>query len=124
MASNNAYGPIFRELESLENACRAAQEFLPDIESVLAPLAAMIADLKALKSRQETLEGERQQTTQMIRQRLDEAKEQARRVRGFVKSRLGTKNERLNQFGAAPIRKRGSRKPTPEVEPPAKPPAE
>src|SRR5829696_5088033 len=121
MSSINAYGPIFRELESLESACRAAQEFLPDIESVLAPLAAMIADLKALKSRQETLEGERQQTTQRIRQRLDEAKEQARRVRGFVKARIGTKNERLNQFGAAPIRKRGSRKPQPESETPATP---
>jgi DNA repair exonuclease SbcCD ATPase subunit len=124
MAGTNAYGPIFRELESLENACRAAQEFLPDVQSVLAPLAALIAELKALKSRQENLEGERQQTTQMIRQRLDEAKEQARRVRGFVKARLGTKNERLNQFGAAPIRKRGSRKPQPEVEPPTEPQTE
>ena len=123
MATINAYGLIFRELESLLEACQANQDVLPDIESVRAPLAALLAELKALKALQENLEGERQQTTQRIGELLEQAREQARRVRGFVKSRLGTKNERLNQFGAAPIRKRGSRKPKPAVEVPAEPKA-
>ena len=122
MATINAYGTIFRELESLLEACLANQDVLPDIESVRAPLAALLAE-KALKALQENLAGERQQTTQRIGELLEQAREQARRVRGFVKARLGTKNERLNQFGSAPIRKRGSRKPKPAVEVPAEPKA-
>jgi chromosome segregation ATPase len=123
MATINAYGDIFRILESLDNACVANQDVLPDIESVRAPLAATLTEIKALKSRQENLEGERQQTTQRIQLLLEQAKEQARRVRSFVKARLGTKNERLNQFGAAPIRKRGSRKTKPVEETPTEPKA-
>jgi hypothetical protein len=109
MASKNAYGPVFREFESLDSACLANQDVLPDIESVRAPLAGILTELKALKSLQENLEGERQQTTQRIRVLLDEGKEAVRRVRGFVKARLGTKSERLPQFGIAPIRKRARR---------------
>jgi hypothetical protein len=109
MASNNAHGMLFREWESLDNACGENTDVLSDVESLRAPLVASIARVKELKDRQENLTGERKQVTQELRQAVEEGKEAARRLRVFVKARLGTKSERLTQFGTAPIRKRGSR---------------
>jgi hypothetical protein len=110
MATINAYGVLFREWESLVNAYQENAPTLGDIESLRAPLVSILARLKELKSRQENLEGARQQTTQEIRDLVEEGREVVRRLRVYAKARLGTRNERLTQFGVAPLRKRGSRK--------------
>jgi signal transduction histidine kinase len=110
MATINAYGVLFREWESLVNACQENATALGDVESLRTPLVSILARLKELKSRQENLEGARQQTTQEIRELVEEGREVVRRLRVYAKARLGTRSERLTQFGVAPLRKRGSRK--------------
>lgn len=45
----------------------------------------------------------RQGQTQELADLIKRGDEAARRLRGFAKSQLGTKNELLVQFGAAPI---------------------
>jgi hypothetical protein len=127
MATNTAYAKLIREGESLQGSCAENKPTLEGIDPVLAQLSASLDNLKALKTRQEQMEGSRQETTQFLQQAAEQVREAIRRVRGFVKSQVGTKSERLPQFGVAPIRSRSARRPTlkqPVQEPPAAKPAE
>jgi len=115
MATINGYGGLFRELESLVNACQENAAALGDVDTLRTLLESLLVRLKELKSRQENLEGARQQTTQEIRILVEEAREVARGLRVHAKARLGTRNERLTQFGVTPLRKRAGRGKAPVI---------
>jgi hypothetical protein len=61
-------------------------------------------------SRKESAIGLKQQLTQELNVVLNEGREVARRLRVAAKAQLGTKNERLVQFKAAPLRNRKGRR--------------
>jgi len=127
MSIHTAYADLIRDLEKLKTACEENLPLLPGIEPSLGQLNDVLSEFKTLKIVQEQMEGSRQGATQHLIQLAEDSKETARRVRGFVKSRLGTKSERLPQFGIAPIRRRSTRRPTPnppELEIPENPPVE
>lgn len=113
MPTNTGYAELVAQMESLEAACLENEPLLPGIAPSLEQLTSALQDLKALKALQEQMEGARQEATQQLQQLAENGREAVRRVRGFVKSRLGTKSERLPQFGIAPIRKRRARVPLP-----------
>lgn len=114
MPTNTGYPDLIAEMESLVSACTENQPLLPGIGPSLDQLIMALDELKALKALQEQMEGARQEATQQLKQLAENGREVVRRVRGFVKSRLGTKSERLPQFGIAPIRQRRARVPAPK----------
>ncbi len=114
MPTNTGYADLIAEMESLMAACNENEPLLPGIGPSLAQLSTALEDLKAIKALQEQMEGARQEATQQLTQLAENAREVVRRVRGFVKSRVGTKSERLPQFGIAPIRQRRARVPVPK----------
>lgn len=111
MPTNTAYAKLIREGESLQGSCAENKPALEGIDPLLGGLDTSLVNLKVLKTRQEQMEGSRQETTQLLKQAAEEVREAIRRVRGFVKSKVGTKSERLPQFGIAPIRSRSTRRP-------------
>lgn len=106
--------------EGLVAAGRKNVAQMPDIETVLAPLQGVIDEIKVLKVHQKDLEGNRQATTQKLKELRLRGVEEARRLRDYVRSRLGSKNEHLVQFGVVPIRRRSRSKPS-ELPPPEEP---
>lgn len=102
--------------EGLVAAGRKNAGQLPDIETVLAPLQGVIEEVKTLKVQQKDLEGNRQAATQRLKELRLRGVEEARRLRDYIRSRLGSKNEQLVQFGVMPIRRR-SRKTKIELPP-------
>jgi hypothetical protein len=102
----NSYADVIRDWESLLSSCRKNAELLSGMDSVVGPLDQILLRMKDLKSQQEQLEGTRRMTTQQLQQLRYEGYEAARRVRSFVRSQLGTKNEHLGQFKVAPIRRK------------------
>lgn len=106
--------------EGLVAAGRKNEAQLPNIETVVAPLQGVIDEVKTLKVQQKDLEGNRQAATQRLKELRLRGVEEARRLRDYIRSRLGSKNEQLVQFGVAPIRRR-SRKSKIELPPPEEP---
>jgi hypothetical protein len=106
--------------EGLVAAGRKNGAQLPEIETVLAPLQGVIEEVKTLKVQQKDLEGNRQAATQRLKELRLRGVEEARRLRDYIRSRLGSKNEQLVQFGVMPIRRR-SRKAKTELPPPEEP---
>ena len=113
MPTNTGYADLIADMESLVAACDENEPLLPGIGPSLAQLNTALQELKTLKALQEQMEGARQEATQNLAQLAENGREVMRRVRGFIKSRLGTKSERLPQFGIAPIRRRRARVPAP-----------
>jgi transposase len=115
MPITKSYGGFIAECESLLAAGEAIGD--PSLAAHLAALAEILVEIKALKARQETLTGERQQTTQQLHGLLEKGRVIIIHLRGAARVALGYKNERLTQFGVAPRRKR-SGKPAPAEGPP------
>jgi hypothetical protein len=124
----NAQGKIFRTWEGQLTACTAQAASLPNVEPLKNDLQDILNQARLMKSQQETTSTQRQGQTQELKALIKRGQEAARRLRGYAKSQLGTSNEMLVQFGAAPIRHhaRSAKKtetPTPPVVPtPATPP--
>jgi hypothetical protein len=103
-SKKTAYADLLRDWEELLDACGANGDLLPGMDPVLVPLAAAIQEMKELRNIQAGLVGARRRMTERLREKRETALESARRLRGFVKSHLGTKSERLEEFGIVPIR--------------------
>lgn len=101
-----SYDSLLRDWESLLEACNANAGKLPDVVAILVPLEAMLQEVKELRQMRMGLEGSRRRLTRNLRDACEAGRESARRVRGLVKSRLGTRAEALEEFGIAPIRPR------------------
>ena len=112
MATKTAYAKLIREGESLQGSCVENKLALEGVDPLLQNLSTSLDTFKTLKTRQEQMEGSRQETTQLLQQAGEQVREAIRRLRGFVKAQIGTKSERLPQFGVAPIRSRSARRPT------------
>lgn len=125
MATKTAYAKLIREGESLQGSYAENKTLLEGGDSLAQSLSTSLDTLKTLKTRQEQMEGSRQETTQLLQQAAEQVREAIRRLRGFVKAQIGTKSERLPQFGVAPIRSRGARRSAlKKPEKPAEKPAE
>jgi len=106
MPEINAYADVFRDWDGLLGACERNVDLLPGVDPFKLELESFHDQLKGLKLDQEHLAGHRQATTQRVLQTLDGGREAARKLRFFVISQLGSRNELLNQFGISPNRSR------------------
>lgn len=119
-----SYADVIKDWEALELAMQDNAANLPaDMESRRAVFVAHVAKVKELKARQDSLTAARQETTQQLNKLIAEGVEMARGLRTQVRASLGAKNERLVQFGVAPLRKRAPRKPKAKTPEPQAPPS-
>ncbi len=102
----SSYANLFRDWEGLMEACMANQANLPGVDEAVAQIAEALIQVKTLKLIRQTFATMAQETTVGIQEARDNGRESARRLRYFVKSRLGTRSEQLPQFGIAPARVR------------------
>ncbi len=100
----NAQGKLFRIWDALLSACRSQAARLPNIEPLQTTMQEILDRARIVKGLQETNTAQRQALTQELSKLIESGHETARRLRSYAKSQLGTKNEALVQFGAAPIR--------------------
>jgi hypothetical protein len=119
MPKITAYAAIFRDWDGLIGACSKNAEQLPAVEALRKDLEARLAELKALKVEQENLVGARKAMTQRLGVLVDEGRETARKIRGFVVGQLGSRNKQLSQFGIPTI---GNRVRKASIKAPATPP--
>jgi len=121
MGKITAKAKVFRDWESLVASCINNGELLPGMDPLKADLEALLAQAKAMKADQENLKGNRQERTQRLKEIILNGEEAARKLRAFVRIRLGSRSEHLVQFGVPPIRKRPGRVRTAKVRTPASP---
>jgi len=124
MPQISSYADTIRDWDSLLTAVRTNSESLPDIERHRSAMELHMEVTREIKARQDSFLAGRQGATQDLKAALTNGRELAIRLRGAVKANIGPRNERLVQFGIAPLRPR-RRTPTekPETPPPAPPPA-
>lgn len=96
--------------ERLLAAVDQYREMFPAAESCRAALEWHLQEAKAAKARQTLYSTERQRATLDLRLEMTAGLEAASRLRSLAISVLGTRDERLAQFGVAPRRNRVSRK--------------
>jgi hypothetical protein len=115
-------GKLFRDWEALLGACDKNASQLAGMETMRTELENLLAMGREVKVEQENLRGSKLATTQRFQQIKADGEEAARKLRGFVLSRIGTKTELGKQFGLVPTgRKPRKAKTTVVVKPPAPP---
>jgi len=122
MPEINAYADVFRDWDGLLGACERNAVLLPGADPFKLELESFRDQLREEKLDQEHLAGHRKAATQRVLQTLDGGREAARKLRFFVVSLLGSRNELLTQFGVPPNRSRKvarnqPQKPAPEPTP-------
>ena len=117
----SSYADYIRDWESLETAVADHADLLAGIEAHVVELQGARDEVKSVKAQQDLYAGARQKATQDLGVALERGKEAAVKLRGFVKAKLGPKNELLNRFGVAPVRRRVRTVEKPPPSPPEKP---
>lgn len=101
------------EIEEIEKVLAAVDRnasMLPDLTRYRQPIEQTIQTIQTLTALQQSLEIRRQNTTRELKAALYELQEHTRRLRSAIRGDLGARNEKLTEFGIAPLRKRRSRK--------------
>jgi hypothetical protein len=111
MAAKN-FPELLSDWESLLVACDKSTSLWGDLDLARNGLAQILEEVKKLHAMQQSLETSRRVTTRQLRDACEAGREAARRVRGFIKFRLGTKSKDLAQFGI-PVRAGKSKAPFP-----------
>lgn len=117
MPKINSYANVFRDWEALLAAVRESLELTPDVERHRLALDQHLTDMKKVRDQQNLHTANKQAASQQLAAMLIAGRELATRLRRVAGANLGPKNEKLVQFGIAPIRKR-SRKAAQPVAPP------
>ncbi|HEV8581118.1 MAG TPA: hypothetical protein VGX68_18800 [Thermoanaerobaculia bacterium] len=115
-----SFGDFYRSCDGLIRACELNSVLLPGVELLKEELRTLLNQAQELKDTQEHLTGLRKGVTQRLDWTLDDAKEAARKLRSFIKTRMHSRSEQLTQFGILPNRSRPrKRRPAKETGNPA-----
>ncbi len=98
MPQLNSYADVFADLERLLAAANGNAELLPGLEGAKAPLEQSIATLRSLMARRENLNAEKLALTADLQLEMQRGREVASEFRGFARSHLGMRNEKLAEF--------------------------
>lgn len=104
MSTITSHARVIREWEAL---LAALEENLPDLPNVgeqVTTLRQKLETVKDLKGRQKSLTANRQKVTQDLNAELASGRELVIQLRILAKGQLGPRNEKLVQFGVAPLR--------------------
>ncbi|HSK81222.1 MAG TPA: hypothetical protein VLQ45_32510 [Thermoanaerobaculia bacterium] len=96
--------------EKAVDRVRESLELTPDVERHRTALDQHLTEMKKVRDQQNLHIANKQAASQQLARMLTDGRELATRLRRVAGANLGLKNEKLVQFGIAPIRKR-SRKP-------------
>ena len=122
--SKTTYTKTLLDWEELLAAAAENAQIMPEVEDLRAALEQHASRARALKVLRDSARANRQGLTQQLSEELVKGRDVAMRIRGIAKARVGPKNEKIVQFGMAPLRKRNRRKKTTgPVTPPTQPPA-
>jgi len=113
---NSSLADILLDGENLLGALQINPELLSNTADERAPLELSLAEIKSLTVRAQILKGDRQKTIQDRRAAILRVADQTRAVRDVIRAKVGSRSEKLVEFGVLPLRKRKSRK-TPEETP-------
>jgi hypothetical protein len=116
MKQIRSFSDFMLSCDSLIGACEKNPELLPGVEPLKEELKALLTEARKLKELQEHLNGLRKAATQQLDGTMDDAKEAARKLRSFVKTRMHSRNEQLTQFGILPNRPRPTKRRRPAEE--------
>ena len=116
-----ALADILRDWESLLAAVADHEGALAVVEPHRAALAESLERARQAKALQESHRASRQRATQALKELRAEGRDRAIRLRGAVRAELGTRTERLVQFGIhplgrRPLRRKPSETPAPQPE--------
>lgn len=121
MPDTGNYAKVVQDWKQLLAATEEHAEKLPDVEEERLQLLATLQKAEEAKARQQSHKASGQAATQELEEILIRGRDVAMSLRFAAKLGLGARNEQLVQFGAAPLRRRITRKP--EVNPPPPPEA-
>ena len=121
MPNINSFADLVQDQEKLLRAFQDNAEILAPAEPQRDAVASNVALLQEIKARQDSFAAQRQKATQELVALMQQAREDARRLRALVKGLLGTTNERLVQFQVAPLRSRPRTAVVVKTAPPAEP---
>lgn len=99
------------ELEQLNTAITKNAALVPATGRLQASFEAALQEIRLLLGTQKTLIADKQKVTQDLKRALGEARTLAMNVRAIAKGEVGARNEKLVEFGVAPLRPRRKRKP-------------
>ncbi|HEY4596438.1 MAG TPA: hypothetical protein VIJ02_08570, partial [Thermoanaerobaculia bacterium] len=103
MGRLNSLADVLTDWEELLEAMRRSPDLLPHVEEDIALLARLLTEARELKGRQNELAGLRQEVTQRLNEEMGRGKETAIGMRSTIRGKVGPRNERLVQFGIAPL---------------------
>lgn len=102
------------DIEQLVTAIAKNPELVPSTERFRASLEAALANIRTLIGTQKTLIADKQKVTQDLRVALQEGRNLAMNVRAIAKGEVGTRSEKLVEFGIAPLRPRTRKRKPPQ----------
>jgi hypothetical protein len=103
------------DLEQLRESIAEHLALVPGVERFLKPLDTVLTNIRTLSTVRNTLTADKQKVTQDLKASMAEAKNLAIDARAIIRGQVGSRSEKLVQFGIAPLRQRG-RKSKPSVE--------
>jgi hypothetical protein len=106
------------DLEQLRESIIKHLALVPSVERFLAPLDAVLALIRTLSSTRKTLIADKQKVTQELKAAVAAAQDLAIDARAVIRGEVGSRSEKLVEFGVSPLRRR-SRKARPAEEPEA-----
>jgi len=103
------------DLEQLRESIAKHLELMPSAERFLPPLDTAITKIRTLNTLRTTLIADKQKATQDLNAAVGDAQNLAIDVRAVIRGEVGSRSEKLVEFGVAPLRRRSRKaKPTDE----------
>jgi hypothetical protein len=103
------------DLEQLHAAIVRNLGLVPGVETLREPLELSIANIRALSIARNTLTADKQRLTQELKAALKSTESLVIDIRAIIRGQVGSRSEKLVEFGVAPLRRR-TRKPKPPEE--------
>lgn len=102
------------DLEQLVTAITKNAGLVPSTEKHRAPLEAALGNIRTLLATQKTLIADKQKVTQDLKAAVQEGRNLAINVRAIAKGEVGSRSEKLVEFGVAPLRPRTKKRRPPQ----------
>jgi hypothetical protein len=104
------------DLEQLRESIAKHLPLMPAAEKFLVPLDTALAKIRAISNLRVTLTADKQKATQDLKAAVAEAQNLAIDARAVIRGEVGSRSEKLVEFGVTPLRRRASRKAKPAEE--------
>lgn len=120
MPEISSFADFMADWDTLIKGVRNNQTILPDLEGLVNPLEALLNEAKDLSTGKAAARSQLSQGAKRTRVLIPEGRAAASRLRSALKAHFGGHNEKLVEFGIAPLRTR--RPSSPADPPPPSPP--